>query len=50
MFINKSETPIGNFRSDFPTRFALGLCVAGIVVTGFASVLFEIIRGLSYGV
>jgi NADH-quinone oxidoreductase subunit N len=50
MFINKSETPIGKFRSDFPTRLALGICVAGIVVTGFASVLFEIIRNLSYGV
>lgn len=50
MFINKSETPIEKFRSDFPTRFALGICIAGIVVTGFASVLFEIIRGLSYGV
>jgi len=50
MFINKSETPIGKFRSDFPTRFALGICVAGIVVTGFASVIFEMIRNLSYGV
>ena len=50
MFINKSETPIEKFRSDFPTRLALGLCVAGIVVTGFASALFEIIRNLSFGV
>jgi NADH-quinone oxidoreductase subunit N len=50
MFIVKSETPVENFRSDFPTRFALGLCVAGIVVTGFASVIFEVIRNLSFGV
>ena len=50
MFINKSETPIEKFRSDFPTRFALGICVAGIVVTGFASILFEMIRNLSFGV
>jgi NADH-quinone oxidoreductase subunit N len=50
MFINKSETPIEKFRSDFPTRFALGICIAGIVVTGFASMLFEIIRNLSFGV
>ena len=41
MFINKSETPIEKFRSDFPTRFALGICVAGIVVTGFASILLR---------
>lgn len=50
MFINKSESPIEKFRIDFPTRLALGICVAGMVVTGFASVLFEMIRNLSFGV
>jgi NADH-quinone oxidoreductase subunit N len=50
MFINKNESPITAFKSDFPTRFALGICVAGIVVTGFASVIFEMIRNLSFGV
>jgi NADH-quinone oxidoreductase subunit N len=50
MFINKNETPIEKFRNDFPTRFALGLCVAGIVVTGFASIIFEVIKNLSFGV
>jgi NADH-quinone oxidoreductase subunit N len=50
MFINKSENPIEKFRTDFPTRFALGICVAGMVVTGFASILFEMIRNLSFGV
>jgi NADH-quinone oxidoreductase subunit N len=50
MFINKSENPIEKFRSDFPTRFALGICVAGIVITGFASIIFEAIRNLSFGV
>jgi NADH-quinone oxidoreductase subunit N len=50
MFINKNETPITKFKSDFSTRFALGLCVAGIVVTGFASIIFEVIRNLSFGV
>jgi NADH-quinone oxidoreductase subunit N len=50
MFINKSENPIEKFRSDFPTRFALGLCVAGIVITGFASIIFEVIKNLSFGV
>jgi NADH-quinone oxidoreductase subunit N len=50
MFINKSENPIEKFRSDFSTRFALGLCVAGIVITGFASIIFEVIKNLSFGV
>ncbi|MBK7132682.1 MAG: NADH-quinone oxidoreductase subunit N [Bacteroidales bacterium] len=50
MFINKSDSPIEKFRTDFPTRFALGICVAGMVITGFASILFEMIRNLSFGV
>jgi NADH-quinone oxidoreductase subunit N len=50
MFINKNESPIDRFRSDFPTRFALAICIAGIVITGFASVLFEAIRNISWGV
>jgi NADH-quinone oxidoreductase subunit N len=50
MFINKNDSPIEKFKSDFPTKFALGLCVAGIVVTGFASIIFEVIRNLSFGV
>jgi len=50
MFINKGETQIEKFRTDFSTRFALGICIAGIVVTGFASILFEVIRNLSFGV
>ncbi|HPT20481.1 MAG TPA: NADH-quinone oxidoreductase subunit N [Bacteroidales bacterium] len=50
MFINKSETPIEYFKSDFSTRIALGICVAGVVVTGFASVIFEMIRDLSFGI
>jgi NADH-quinone oxidoreductase subunit N len=50
MFINKSENPIEKFKSDFSTRFALGLCVAGIIITGFASIIFEVIKNLSFGV
>jgi NADH-quinone oxidoreductase subunit N len=50
MFINKSESPVEKFSSDISTRFALGICVAGIVITGFASIIFEMIRNLSYGI
>jgi NADH-quinone oxidoreductase subunit N len=50
MFINKSEDPIPAFRNDLATRIALGVCVAGIVITGFASILFEYIRTLSFGI
>jgi NADH-quinone oxidoreductase subunit N len=50
MFLLKSDNPIEKFKSTWYTRFALGLCVAGIVVTGFASGLFELIRNLSFGI
>jgi NADH-quinone oxidoreductase subunit N len=50
MFINNNENPIAKFRSDFPTRFGLMICVAGIFITGFASIIFEFIKKLSFGV
>jgi len=50
MFINKSENPIPTFKNELSTRIALGICLAGIVIVGFASVLFEYIRTLSFGI
>ena len=50
MFINKSETPVEKFKSDLPTRFAFAICVTGIVGTGFASIIFEAIKNVSFGV
>lgn len=50
MFINKSESPIPAFKSDFMQKLGLAICIAGIVVSGFASGLFEMIRNLSYGI
>jgi NADH-quinone oxidoreductase subunit N len=50
MFINKNETAIAKFKSDGFTKLGLALCVAGIAVTGFASVIFEVIRSMSFGV
>ncbi len=50
MFLIKSDMPLGKFKSGFYTRLGLGICVAGIFAIGFASILFEVIRNLSYGV
>ncbi len=50
MFINKSDTPVATFKSDVFTKIALLACVAGIFFTGFASMIFEMIKNLSYGV
>lgn len=50
MFIMKNDTPLELIKSDFPSRLALMICVAGIFITGFASIIFEIIKEFSYGV
>jgi len=33
MFLNRSDNTVEKFKCDFPTRLALGICVAGIVIT-----------------
>ncbi len=50
MFINKNETPIAHFKSDWPTKIGLILCTLGIVFLGFYSQIYEIINSLSIGV
>jgi NADH-quinone oxidoreductase subunit N len=47
MFINKSENPIPYFKSETLTRLSLAICIAGIFVIGFASVLFEYLKRIS---
>ena len=48
MFIDKSETPIAFFKNDMYTRVGLLICVIGIFVIGFSSVIYEFIRSISY--
>lgn len=50
MFIMKNENPVEPFKSDLSTRIALGICIAGIVITGFASIIFEVIKNSSFGI
>jgi NADH-quinone oxidoreductase subunit N len=50
MFINSSENPIPSFKFDLAAKIAFIICIAGIFATGFASIIFEYIRGISYGV
>ncbi|MCK9618802.1 MAG: NADH-quinone oxidoreductase subunit N [Lentimicrobiaceae bacterium] len=49
MFLNRSDNPIANFKSHWTTKASLIICMLGIAVTGFASILFEYIRNLSFG-
>lgn len=46
MFINKNETPVVYFKSDYATRMALSACVVGIVLAGFYSPVFEYIKNI----
>lgn len=49
MLLNRSDRPIEKFNSDPYTRVGLLLCVAGMVVIGFASPVYEMIFNLSFG-
>jgi NADH-quinone oxidoreductase subunit N len=50
MFLNRSDQPIAYFKSDGYTRLGLALCIAGIVIIGFASPVYEMILNLSFGI
>jgi NADH-quinone oxidoreductase subunit N len=51
MFLtNSDETTIAYFRSDWATRLGLIICVAGIVVVGLYSPIYEMIKNLSFGI
>ncbi|TRZ75167.1 MAG: NADH-quinone oxidoreductase subunit N [Bacteroidetes bacterium] len=50
MFLNRSDRPIAYFKSDVYTKLGLAMCIAGIIIIGFASPVYEFILKLSYGV
>jgi NADH-quinone oxidoreductase subunit N len=49
MLLNNSDQPIAKFKSDGYTRLGLILCVAGMVIIGFASSVYEVVYNLSFG-
>jgi NADH-quinone oxidoreductase subunit N len=50
MFINKNDEPITYFKSDLFTRLGLIVCLAGIVIIGFYSTIYEIINNNTFGI
>ncbi len=50
MLIDKSDEPIATFKTPWPMRISLLICVAGIFVIGFASVIYEYISSISFGI
>ena len=49
MFINKSETPISYFKTDWVSKLGLAISIIGMVVIGFASPVYETILGFCFG-
>jgi NADH-quinone oxidoreductase subunit N len=49
MLLNNSDRPIAYFKSDGFTRLGLLMCVFGIVVVGFISMIYEVVLNLSFG-
>ncbi len=41
MYVKKSDTPLPTFRSDGNTRLALTLCMAGVLLCGVVSAVYE---------
>jgi len=50
MFIDKNDQPIAYFKTDGLAKTALIICLMGIVVTGFASAIYDGLFGMAFGV
>lgn len=50
MLIDKTDTPIAAFKTPWPMRISLLICVAGIFAIGFASAIYEYIFSISFGI
>ena len=49
MFINPNDSPIAAFRSDCSTRISLVLCLAGVLLLGIISSVYDGINLFSFG-
>lgn len=49
MFITPNDSPIATFRSDCSTRISLALCLAGVVLLGIVSSVYDGINLFSFG-
>ena len=50
MYITPSDSPIPTFRSDRCTKWGLALCTLGIIGLGIASIVYQSIDKLSFGI
>ena len=49
MYITPNEEPIAPLRSDRYTRLSLALCMAGVLLLGAFSVVYDSINVFSFG-
>lgn len=50
MFLNRSDRPIAYFKSDGYSRLGLAICVAGMVIIGLYSPVYEFINQFTFGI
>lgn len=50
MYINPSESPLPAFKSDCYSRWALALCLLGVVLLGVVGAVYNYIDTFAYGV
>ncbi|HET9487837.1 MAG TPA: NADH-quinone oxidoreductase subunit N [Chryseosolibacter sp.] len=46
MFINKNDSPLATLRATAYEKIALGLCLAGVLIIGFTSSVYEYIHSV----
>ena len=49
MYITPNDTPIATFRSDRYTRISLVLCMAGVLLLGLVSAVYDGINAFAFG-
>jgi NADH-quinone oxidoreductase subunit N len=49
IFMEQNDQPIQKLAIPAISKFAMYLCVAGIIITGLASVVYDYIYSLSFG-
>ena len=50
MFLNRSDRPIEYFKSDGYSRLGLAICIAGLVIIGIYSPIYEFINQFTFGI
>ncbi len=50
MFLNRSDRPIAYFKSDGYSRLGFAICIAGLIIIGLYSPVYEFINQFTFGI